>query len=237
MDLSSSCTDHSCQMYRNTIDFAFWSWIFQCNRTHSNHLCFVYLGHLCCDMFKIAMSPMPSLFSHFQGEPERRWGGQWKKERKEERMRCHTGKPWRGVNFVASLWQSFLPEVLIQLVWSGSQGPLTVFNPRSRHFLLEFGPQMDFLSRTNFSLRPPCQAVFCLRHFSLHHSFISISSKSTSCRPFFHLCPFSHTLKPWSRPFPLFIEHTPNLHLFWLAPEHPPASSSMFWLYGRQRDF
>lgn len=26
---------------------------------YSNHLCFVYLGHLGCDVFKIAMSTMP----------------------------------------------------------------------------------------------------------------------------------------------------------------------------------
>lgn len=139
--------------------------------------------------------------------------GRWKKKRKEERMRCHGGRR-------ALEWSQFRGKPVTILFPRGSDSVglewipgTTGFNPHSRHFLLEFGPQMDFLSRTNFSLRPPCQAVFCLRHFSLHHSFISISPKSTSYRPFLHLCSFPLTLKPWSRPFLLFIEHMPNLHL------------------------
>lgn len=44
--------------------------------------------------------------------------------RREEMKRCHSGKSWNGVSFVNSLWQSFFPEVLIQLVWSRFQEPL-----------------------------------------------------------------------------------------------------------------
>lgn len=183
-----------------------------------------YLGHLCCDMFKIAMSPLPSLLSHFQ---EARMG--------EGRREGKKGRENEVPQWQALEWSQFRGQSVTIFFPRGSDSVglewipgTTVFNPHSRHFLLEFGPQMDFLSRTNFSSRPPFQAVFCLGRFSLCRPFISISPKSTSCRPFLHLCPFPHTqamVKPLSS---IQRTLTESLSLFWLAPAPSSASSSMF---------
>lgn len=126
--------------------------------------------------------------------PGRTSNSAWRSERgrKWRRMRCHGGKHWKGISLVGSLGQAFFPRGSDSLDLEWIPGTTTVFNPHSSHFLLEFGPQMDFLSRTKFSPHPPCQTVFCLRHFSLHHSFISVCPKSTSCGPFLHPSCFPH---------------------------------------------
>lgn len=176
--------DHSWQVYRNAVDFCIW--VTDVAVWYNSPI--LVISESCiwgiCVVVCLRLLPFPGRTSNSAWRSER--GRKWR------RMRCHGGKHWKGISLVGSLGQAFFPRGSDSLDLEWIPGTTTVFNPHSSHFLLEFGPQMDFLSRTKFSPHPPCQTVFCLRHFSLHHSFISVCPKSTSCGPFLHPSCFPH---------------------------------------------